>query len=135
MDTDSEDRLNNYALFDKQEMAIHCDKHYIYDNTEDNYYNILKADKKLKKCEINATGFAAPFGEWNSSLDKTLQKLELEYSSEFALDYDDLPFYPYYNNEFSKVLQIPIHPISLGRLRRSHFNENEMLQYYINLIK
>lgn len=135
LDTDSEDRLNNYALFGKQEMAIHCDKHYVYDNTEDNYNNILKADKKLKKCEINATGFAAPFGDWNYSLDNALQKMELKYSSEFTLDYDNLPFYSYCNNKFSEVLQIPIHPISLGRLRRSHFSENEMLQYYIDLIK
>lgn len=134
LDTDSDDRLNNYAAMNSQEMAIHCDKHFVYDNFEDNYNNILNADKKLKKCGINAAGFAAPFGDWNASLDKALQEMELKYSSEFILDYDDLPFYPYYNNKFSKVLQIPIHPISLGRLRRSHFNENEMLQYYIDLI-
>ena len=135
LDTDSNDRLNNYALMKNQEMAIHCDKHYVYDNIEDNYNNILKAEEKLKNCEINATGFAAPFGDWNSSLDKALQKMELKYSSEFALDYDNLPFYPYCNNEFSKVLQIPIHPISLGRLHRSHFSEDEILQYYLELIK
>ncbi len=135
LDTDSNDRLNNYALMKNQEMAIHCDKHYVYENTEDNYNNILKADKKLKKCEINATGFAAPFGDWNYDLDNALQKMKLKYSSEFTLDYDDLPFYPYCNNDFSKVLQIPIHPISLGRLRRSHFSEIEMQQYYLDLIK
>lgn len=135
LDTDSDDRLNNYAAMDNQEMAIHCDKHYVYDNFEDNYNNIQKAEKKLKQCGIKVTGFAAPFGDWNYSLDKALQKLELKYSSEFIIDYDDLPFYPFNNKEFSKVLQIPIHPISLGRLRRSHFSENEMLQYYLELIK
>ncbi len=135
LDTDSEDRLKNYATMNDQEMAIHCDKHYVYDNIEDNYNNILKAEIKLKNCEISATGFAAPFGDWNDSLDKAMQKMELKYSSELTLDYDDLPFYPYCNNKFSKVLQIPIHPISLGRLRRSHFSENEMLQYYLDLIK
>jgi peptidoglycan/xylan/chitin deacetylase (PgdA/CDA1 family) len=135
LDTESEDKLNNYATLGNQEMAIHCDKHYLYDNFDDNYNNILKADEKLKQWGISATGFAAPFGDWNCSLDNALQKMELTYSSEFALDYDDLPFYPYCNNHFSKVMQIPIHPISLGRLRRSHFNENEMLQYYIDLIK
>jgi hypothetical protein len=135
LDTDSDDRMTNYVSMNGQEMAIHCDKHFVYDNLEDNYNNILKADKKLKKCRINATGFAAPFGDWNPSLDKALQKLELKYSSEFALNYDDLPFYPNYNNKFSSVLQIPIHPISLGRLRRSHFNKNEMLQYFLGIIK
>ena len=89
----------------------------------------------MKKSGIKANGFAAPFGDWNSSLDEALQKMELKYSSEFALDYDDLPFYPYHENNFSDVLQIPIHPISLGRLRRSHFTEEEMLQYYIDIIE
>ena len=134
LDTDSDDRLNNYATMHNQEMAIHCDKHFVYDDYEDNYNNIQKAEKKLKQCGIKATGFAAPFGDWNPSLDKALQKMELKYSSEFALNYDDLPFYQYCNNGFSNVLQIPIHPVSLGRLRRSHFNENEMLQYYLDLV-
>ncbi len=135
LDTDSEERMNNYSLMDNQEMAIHCDNHYVYDNLEKNYNNISKADIKLKNCGIKAIGFAAPFGDWNSFLDKALQKRELKYSSEFALDYDDLPFFPYCNNELSNVLQIPIHPISLGRLHRSHFSEDEMLQYYLELIK
>lgn len=135
LDTDSEDRLNNYALMKDQEMAMHCDKHFVYDTFEKNYHNISRADMKLKKSGIKAVGYAAPFGDWNPSLDKTLQKMDLKYSSEFTLDYDDLPFYPYCNNEFSSVMQIPIHPISLGRLYRSHFSEDEMLQYYLELIK
>ena len=134
LDTESEDRLRNYAFMEDQEMAIHCDKHYVYNSFEENYNNIQKADEKLKKCGINVTGFAAPFGTWNSSLDEALKKMKLKYSSEFTLDYDDLPFYPFCNNEFSTVLQIQIHPISLGRLRRSHFSEDEMLQYYLELI-
>ena len=135
LDTDSKDRIVNYASMENQEMAIHCDNHFIYDTFEENYDNIKNADKKLKKSGIKANGFAAPFGDWNSSLDEALQKMELKYSSEFALDYDDLPFYPYHENNFSDVLQIPIHPISLGRLRRSHFTEEEMLQYYIDIIE
>ncbi|MEA2096481.1 MAG: hypothetical protein U9P73_07305, partial [Candidatus Cloacimonadota bacterium] len=135
LDTDSDERMINYASMKDQEMAIHCDKHYVYDNSEKNYDNILTAKKKLKSCGINADGFAAPFGDWNLFLNKALQKLELKYSSEFTLDYDDLPFYPYCNNEFSSVIQIPIHPISLGRLNRSHFNEDEMLKYYFELIR
>lgn len=135
LDTDSDNKLKNYASMEDQELAIHCDKHFVYNNFEDNYDNIQKADNKLKSCGINAIGFAAPFGDWNPSLDMALQKLELKYSSEFALNYDDLPFYPNYNNKFSSVLQISIHPISLGRLRRSHFTEDEMLQYFLGIIK
>ena len=134
LDTDSKDRLANYASMENQEMAVHCDKHYVYDTVEENYDNVKRADNKLQKYGIMSDGFASPFGDWNSSLDMSLRKMELKYSSEFALDYNDLPFYPYSNNEFSNVLQIPIHPISLGRLRRSHFSEDEMLQYYLELI-
>jgi len=135
LDTESDDSLSNYASMEDQEMALHCDKHYVYDNLDENYRNILRADEKLKKNGIEAVGFAAPFGAWNTSLDRALQKIEIKYSSEFTLGYDDLPFYPFCNNEFSNVLQIPIHPISLGRLRRSHFSDDEMLQYYLNVIK
>ena len=134
LDTDSDNKLKNYASMEDQELAIHCDKHIVYNSFEDNYDNNQRADNRLKRCGINGIGFAAPFGEWNTSLDKALQKLELEYSSEFALNYDDLPFYPNNNNKFSSVLQIPIHPISLGRLRRSHFTEDEMLQYFLGII-
>ncbi len=135
LDTDSDNKLKNYASMEDQELAIHCDKHFVYNNFEDNYDNIQKANNKLKSCGINAIGFAAPFGDWNPSLDKALQKLDFKYSSEFALNYDDLPFFPNYNNKFSDVLQIPIHPISLGRLHRSHFTEDEMLQYFLGIIK
>ena len=135
LDTESDDRLENYTLMQDQEMAIHCDKHYVYDSYEDNYENIKRADEKLKKHSIKATGFAAPFGDWNFPLDKALQRMAFKYSSEFALDYDNLPFYPYNNGKVSSVMQIPIHPISLGRLRRSHFTQEEMFKYYINIIK
>ncbi len=135
LDTDSEDSLRNYASMQNQEMAIHCDKHYVYDTLKENYKNIKNADIKLKNSGIEADGFAAPFGDWNPLLDKALQKMELKYSSEFALDYENLPFYPYHKNEFTNVLQIPIHPISLGRLNRSHFTEEEMLQYYKDMIE
>ncbi|MCF7859278.1 MAG: hypothetical protein K9N07_08140 [Candidatus Cloacimonetes bacterium] len=134
MDTDSDDRLKNYESMIDQEKAIHCDKHMVYDSYEDNFNNLFQADKKLKKYGISATGFAAPFGDWNTTLDKALQKMKLKYSSEFTLDYDDLPFFPNYEDKFSNVLQIPIHPISLGRLRRSHFSENEMFKYYLEII-
>lgn len=135
LDTESEKKLKNYAKMADQELGIHCDKHYIYNNFSDNYENLQRANDKLKECNISAHGFAAPFGDWNCTLDKALQENHLKYSSEFTLDYDDLPFYPFCHNGFSKVLQIPIHPISLGRLRRSHFDKDEMLQYYLEWIK
>ena len=134
LDTTSKERLQNYAEMKDQELALHCDRHLVFDDYKSNLDNIKTALSKLEKSRINPTGFAAPFGDWNPELAKVLDDINLEYSSEFTLDYDDLPFYPFINGKFSKVLQIPIHPISLGWLRRSHFLPKEMLNYYLRLI-
>ena len=73
--------------------------------------------------------FGQLYNPVGGSIRVEFEDMDFEYSSEFTLDYDDLPFFPYLKDGFSKVLQIPIHPISLGRLRRSHFSKNEMLKY------
>ena len=123
-----------YIKMKNQEVALHCARHRVFEDYQKNYDNLSKGKKKLEKAKFSPTGFASPFGEWNSKLGKAIEDLDFEYSSEFALNYDDLPFCPFYEGKFSDVLQIPIHPISLGRLRRSHFSDDEMLKYYLNLI-
>ena len=135
VDTQDEKMLSEvYSSFTQHEIALHCENHKVYKSYEENYNNILFAQNKLIKCGIAAKGFAAPFGEWNASLGKAIEYLDFEYSSEFTLDYDDLPFYPFFDNHFSSVLQIPIHPVSVGRLRRAHFTDQEMVQYYKSII-
>ena len=59
-------------------------------------------------------GFAAPHGRWNAGLDAVLDELGYLYSSDFQLGYDDLPFFPWREDRFSSVLQVPIHPICEG---------------------
>ena len=49
-------------------------------------------------------------------------------------DYDNLPC-SIIKDRFSNVMQIPIHPISIGRLNRSHYSSNEMIEYYSNVLK
>jgi hypothetical protein len=58
----------------------------------------------------------------------------MSYSSEFSYDYDNVPSYPFINNHFTSVLQLPIHPICPGSLRRSGYTEEEMVEYFISLI-
>ncbi|MCK4653863.1 MAG: hypothetical protein KAU01_05420, partial [Candidatus Cloacimonetes bacterium] len=135
LDTGSEDRLQNYSKMQDQEMALHCEKHLVFDDCERNSNNLKTALSKLEKASIDPKGFAAPFGDWNPALAQVLEDLAFEYSSEFTLDYDNLPFYPFFKGRFTEVLQIPIHPISLGRLRRSHFSKEEMINYYKKLIE
>ena len=133
VDTNSQ-KLEPYIKMNNQEIALHCARHRVFEDYQKNYDNLSEGKKELEKAKFSTTGFASPFGEWNSKLGKAIEDLNFEYSSEFAFNYDDLPFYPFYDRKFSDVLQIPIHPISIGRLRRSHFSETEMLKYYLNLI-
>ena len=135
VDTNDEKMLSEvYPSFTQHEIALHCERHKVYDSYKENCDNILCAQEKLKQYDLNVKGFAAPFGEWNEALGKALEDLNFEYSSEFGLDYDDLPFYPYFDDNFSSVMQIPVHPISVGRLRRSHFTNQEMTNYYRSII-
>jgi len=133
VDTNSQE-LDTYLKMNNQEIALHCARHRVFDDYQQNYDNIIAGKKELEKERFSPTGFASPFGEWNPQLGKAIEDLNFEYSSEFALNYDDFPFYPFYEGKKTDVLQIPIHPISLGRLRRSHFSDDEMLKYYLNLI-
>jgi len=135
IDTASEDRIKDiYAEMEDQEIAFHCHRHRIFKDHNTNLQYISQGLDKLKKYNLSVSGYAAPFGEWNQSLAGVLEEKEFSYSSEFTLAYDDLPFYPYFNSRNTSVLQIPIHPISSGRLRRSHFTETEMVNYFLNLI-
>jgi hypothetical protein len=117
------------------EVGLHCFRHRVFKDYDRNLQNMLQGKTILQKNGIFPRGFVAPFGEWNENLDLAIQELGFDYSSEFSLNYDDLPFYPYTGNKFSANLQIPIHPISIGRLRRSHFTEQEMIEYFRFVLK
>ena len=126
---------NVYKNFNTSEFAFHNDRHIIFNNLYDNNKNIETGLNKLKNLNINnLNGFAAPFGDWNVTLNEALED-KFSYSSEFTYDYDNFPSYPIINGNFSKVLQIPVHPISIGRLNRSHYSKYEMVDYYLNIIK
>lgn len=136
IDTKNEETISEvYSKFTNQEIALHCDKHKVFESYDDNKENIETAINKLKCYDIHPKGYAAPFGECNPSLERVLESCNFSYSSEFTLNYDDLPFFPFYDNHFSSVLQVPIHPVSIGRLRRSHFTEKEMIAYYTMIIE
>jgi len=126
--------LADFKKMQNQEIGLHCYRHRVFKDYNNNRKNLEKGQKILEKYEINPIGFVSPYGEWNYNLGNAIEDANFQYSSEFSLSYDDLPFYPYLGDRFSKVLQIPIHPISVGRLRRAHFTDEEMWQYYKNVI-
>ena len=135
VDTTSDDKLANvYAKMKNQEIGLHCFRHLVFKDYQQNFDDFKKGISQLKKAEIKSTGYVAPFGDWNENLGKVIADFGFQYSSEFTLNYDDFPFFPFVDGTFSKTLQIPIYPISMGRLHRSHFSETEKLTHYKQVI-
>lgn len=88
--------------------------HHVYREAESNATNLERAHRILSGSGIEPTGFAAPHGRWNAGLDDAIEDLGYLFSSDFQLGYDDYPFFPWKRDRFSRVLQIPVHPICEG---------------------
>ena len=111
------------------DIQLHCLRHTVYPDYERNLENFRTAQQAMTDAGIKPCGAVAPFGEWNPNLNRALEELGFEYSSEFCLAYDDLPFRPVVNGQLSKVLQVPVHPICLGRLVAARASEKQMAAY------
>ncbi len=81
--------------------------HHTYRSFEENLRNLHRGIEVLRAARIEPSGFVAPHGRFNAGLLAAVERLGITHSSEFALAYDELPFYPGH----SRVLQIPIHPV------------------------
>ncbi len=103
--------LQDLRRFDTQS---HGHYHFIYRDPEANRRNLRRARRILEDVGFASIGFAAPHGRWNPGLDEVLEDFGYQYSSDFQLGYDDLPFFPWRGDRFSTVLQVPIHPICEG---------------------
>jgi len=117
------------------DVQLHCYVHETFGTCGENMENFGKGRDLMVAAGIPVTGFVSPFGKWNPSLDKVLEQLGFSYSSEFALAYDDLPFHPIYDNHRSRVLQVPIHPVCIGSLRKAGFTPDEMKAYFDGIIR
>jgi hypothetical protein len=84
--------------------------HHTYYDPQDNLKNIRRGIEVLQKAGLDPSGYVAPHGRFNRGLLRALETLGVTHSSEFALAYDDVPFFP----PQSSVLQIPVHPVCLG---------------------
>jgi hypothetical protein len=103
--------LQDLLRFDTQSHGHH---HVVYRDAGANRRNLARAHEILCESGFEPVGFAAPHGRWNLGLDQVLEDLGYVYSSDFQLGRDDLPFYPWCGDRFSKVLQVPIHPVCEG---------------------
>ena len=128
-------KMDQFYKMKNQEIGLHCFRHKILDNYNYNKIDINKGIKILLGSKLHCFGYSAPYGEWNINLGKAIEASSFIYSSEFALDYDNFPFYPYLDNYFSTVLQVPIHPICIGRLINARHNNKDIIKYYKNVIQ
>lgn len=128
------ERLDEFIRFKNQEIALHCYRHKIFKSYSDNFSDISKGLNILKRIGQDVKGYAAPFGEWNNNLCKALGDKKFNYSSEFAYAYDALPLFPYCDDNLSGVLQVPIHPVSPGRLYWGGHDDNGIFNYYNKII-
>ncbi len=98
----------------RHDTQSHGHYHVVYRDREANRRNLERAHELLVESGIYPTAFAAPHGCWNGGLDAVLSDLGYRYSSDFQIGHDDFPFFPWREDRFSNVLQIPIHPICEG---------------------
>jgi len=116
------------------DIQLHCMRHAVYPDYKPNLHNFRRGRDVMADAGITPVGVVAPFGEWNPNLNRALEELGFEYSSEFCLAYDDLPFRPVVGSRLSKVLQVPVHPICLGRLAAARASEQQMAAYFRSVI-
>ncbi|MFO7890973.1 MAG: polysaccharide deacetylase family protein [bacterium] len=127
--------INIYREMENQEIGYHCYRHRIYPTLEENRKDFKQGLHIIKQFDIKPKGYAAPYGEWNPTLAQVAEEFGFKYSSEFGLAYDEIPFFPYLGKSFSRVLQIPIHPISVGSLRRARHTRENILNYYLKIME
>jgi hypothetical protein len=112
----------------EQEIGIHGFEHKTFSDYQRNLLNIQKAQVSLKDAGILTKGFTAPFGSWNNNLGRAITDAGIEYSSEFSYDYDNLPSVPLLQN--GGTLQIPVHPICIGSMKRHGYTDEQMIHYF-----
>ncbi|MCX7785850.1 MAG: hypothetical protein N2201_06475 [candidate division WOR-3 bacterium] len=127
-------RMPDIHIVHNKDVQIHCFHHKVFQDYKRNFDNIKTAKTILEKNGFHPIGFVSPFGMWNRSLQYAMETCDLKYSSEFSLSYDDFPFFPVLDNKNSSLLQIPVHPICIGRLLQAGLSDIQCRKYYEDYI-
>jgi hypothetical protein len=122
--------LPHFASMIGQEIGVHCYDHRVDNHDGANLANFGRAKRALEDAGFRVEGFAAPLGIWNPSVARVTKELGFLYSSEFSWAYDTLPGHAVVRDRQQGVLQVPIHPICIGSLRRAGYNERQMTEYF-----
>ena len=126
--------LDLFHKFDSQELALHCYEHGTSTSKQKIGQDLDFALSLLAECNIETSGFAAPYGIWSEGLKKAILGYNFSYSSEFSTGYDGVPF-ALKLNDTEEIFQIPIHPICTGSLSRRRFSIVEMKNYFEEVIQ
>jgi hypothetical protein len=108
--------------------------HHVYRDPEANRLNVERAHRILRSSGFEPVGFAGPHGRWRPSLDDQLEELGYLYSSDFEIGYDDFPFYPWKGDRFSRILQIPVHPVCEGVFLEAGVDDPAVIRAYFRQV-
>jgi peptidoglycan/xylan/chitin deacetylase (PgdA/CDA1 family) len=125
-----DDWLEWFVNFPTHEYAIHGYDHAHIRSSYALYQDIEQANERMKEYGMKAKGYAAPYGIWSETLSKVLDTYPFIYSSEFTHGYDGFPYYV----KGHQRLQIPIHPICTGSLRRYGACDDDFKYYFQQLL-
>ena len=118
-----------------QDTQSHGHFHHVYRDSEANRRNLERAHRILRSFGFEPSGFAGPHGRWSPDLDDALEDLGYLFSSDFQLGYDDFPFYPWKGDRFSRILQIPMHPVCEGLFLEAGVSDTRAIgEYFARII-
>ena len=120
-----------HCIPERDEIALHCYHHSEYDTVEQYISDIKSGLKTLNKSNIEPKGYVAPYGNWSRALAESLSSTPFSYTSEFGYDFDSLPS----TSPTSGIMQLPVHPITIGSFRRFKSNLDKILNYFEKVIQ
>jgi hypothetical protein len=126
--------LGRFAEMERQEIGLHCFEHRIYLDATKDEENIRRGLTAMYESGLAPSSFAAPFGFWSPDFGRAIDRSGFRYSSEFAWAYDALPHYPVTRAGRYTTMQIPVHPIAIGSMRRSGFTPAQMSRYFRDVV-
>ncbi len=123
--------LAHFARCEEHEIGLHCYRHRINDDLLEQEADWQRGLALIRAAGFTPRGMAAPFGTWTPELGQVIDRLDLVYSSEFSYAYDTHPLLPVLPGVRVRTLQIPVHPVSTGSLRRAGFSVPHMKAYFL----
>jgi hypothetical protein len=126
--------ISRFASMPGHEIGLHCLRHRIFLDAEKDRDNIRQGRAVLENARMQVRSLAAPFGFWSHDLATLMEEEGFSHSSEFSWAYDALPGHPVDGAHRFPTLQVPIHPVSIGSLRKAGFDENQMIEYFRGVV-